>query len=487
MAKQTDSDQTLSFPERLILGFTGTRVPDTILELIRHHRLLGCVLFSRNYQSPSQFRQLIDSLKRARSRPTRYPLLIAIDQEGGFVQRFPELLPWTPGAAFSASLPSRTFFDTHLHCAQSMQALGINLNFAPVVDVATPSGQSPIGIRSYGTRTEVVEKYSDLFIRAHRVANVYTCGKHFPGLGSAVHDSHFKVPQVNASLTTFTRKDLHPFRKLIHKLPFIMTSHASYQAFRNPNTLATFNRHINTDLLRTKLGYKGLLITDDLCMDSLSALPLNDRIDMAFHSGADIALVCHPDARWLDKVLTQQKKQTSPFDFINSRETIKRLKFVLQHKSAAKRAHPVAEHMFRPDQYTVPCDRRLSLATQKPVLCLYLQDIQIKRFIEDSLKPYHVFMKGLNSRLGKEHKVITKLTPGVVSKLHRYQTLVIIPRYSDAVKKILMLNGFKWDLAIFCRAYKPLPEHRDFCHNALYPLGFSEPEQEAVLNTITYE
>jgi beta-N-acetylhexosaminidase len=285
----------------LVAGFSGLTAPPLLEKLILEEDLGGVILFSRNMKSPEQVQELCVRLQHLKSKVSSIPLLIAVDQEGGFVTRFPEGIKPIP-CAWAQKKGGRIEWTRELYeiTGQRLKNLGINCNFAPVLDVVRENTPSIIGIRSFSSDPDKVAKFGLAAVTGTHTAGILSCGKHYPGLGRALLDPHQKLPVIPASKRSLLDNDLVPFKKIIPKgLYLLMTSHACYPAFGDKSLPATFSSKINSDLLRKRLHYNGVLICDDLEMGAIAALwPLEEAAILALCSGADMLMICHN----LDKV-----------------------------------------------------------------------------------------------------------------------------------------------------------------------------------------
>jgi beta-N-acetylhexosaminidase len=174
-----------------------------------------------------------------------------------------------------------------------LRDLGINMNLAPVLDVC-PGEAYFMARRSYGCLPEVVSRWGRLVISLLQEEGIAACGKHFPGLGSAVLDPHERLPRVDRSLDEIRKQDLPPFREAAAAgVAAIMTSHTIYPALDSEQP-ATLSPRILTELLRGEIGYQGVIITDDLEMGAIEKEgPLEEAALQAFEAGADMLLICH--------------------------------------------------------------------------------------------------------------------------------------------------------------------------------------------------
>ena len=294
-------DRLVRAATRVMAGFDGYVANDHAKRLIRDFRVQSLILFKRNVDTPAQVADLVRELQGlALDAGYSRPLLMAIDQEGGRVQRFKE--PWTvwPPIRRLGELDS---VDLTKRMAQAIAAellaCGIGLDFAPVVDVDTNPQNPIIGDRSFGRDPEQVGKLGAAFIEALQAAGVAACAKHFPGHGDTDKDSHLDLPKVEHSRSRLDEVELLPFKKAIAaNVATIMTAHIVVSEL-DEKVPATLSPRVVTTLLRNELGYKGVIVADDLEMKAVSAgWPYAISAVLAANAGCDILPVCeHEDAQ----------------------------------------------------------------------------------------------------------------------------------------------------------------------------------------------
>ena len=282
-------------------GFDGHIANDHAKRLIRDFRVQSLILFKRNVDEPGQVADLVRELQSlALQAGYSRPLLIAIDQEGGRVQRMRE--PWTvwPPIRRLGELGSE---DLTRRMAQSiaaeLKACGIALDFAPVVDVDTNPQNPVIGDRSFGRDPERVGNLAVAFIEGMQGGGVAACAKHFPGHGDTDKDSHLDLPIVEHSLSRLNDVELRPFKRAIAaKVATIMTAHIMVREL-DAKLPATLSSRVVSTLLRDELGYKGVVVADDLEMKAVSAnWPYPISAVLAAKAGCDILPVCeHEEAQ----------------------------------------------------------------------------------------------------------------------------------------------------------------------------------------------
>lgn len=278
----------------LMIDIAGTELSALDRERLRHPLVGGVILFSRNYQSRDQLQRLCTDIHGLR----QPPLLIAVDHEGGRVQRFREgfsLLPamrrlgdWWDASPVAATEATRA---VGYLLAAELRALGVDFSFAPVLDLDW-NRSGVIGNRSFHGRPEAVCSLAGALIQGLRDAGMACCGKHFPGHGWAEADSHVAIPVDERSLTELA-PDMLPYRSL--QLDAVMPAHVIYpQVDSRP---AGFSP-VWLAFLRKELGFKGVIFSDDLSMEGASvAGDVVGRADAAWSAGCDMLLVCNaPDA-----------------------------------------------------------------------------------------------------------------------------------------------------------------------------------------------
>src|SRR5206468_2146629 len=226
------------------------------------------ILFARNIESALQVRRLNDSITRT----LRIPPFIALDQEGGRVNRLKAILgPIAPNLALAGRADAAEAVARQAGAmARALRGLGFSVNLAPVLDLSGPDPANGIGDRAFGEDPATVCRLARVFLETHLRAGVVPVGKHFPGLGAARADTHLTLPVILKSRARLTREDLVPYRRLRRQLPIVMAGHAYYSALQEePPGPATLSRAVIEGLLRRRLGYRGLVVTDDLEMGAV--------------------------------------------------------------------------------------------------------------------------------------------------------------------------------------------------------------------------
>jgi beta-N-acetylhexosaminidase len=285
--------------QMLLVGFRGSEVDEdhSIIKAIEQNHLGGVVLFdydaatksfNRNIRSPDQVRQLTDDLQKASSTP----LLIAIDHEGGTVCRLKEAygFPATESAAYLGTKDDPDLTHQHaLSMSKTLSEIGINLNLAPVVDLNINPDNPIIGqrLRSFSDNVEIVTKHALAFIQAHHENNILCTLKHFPGHGSSVGDTHHGLTNVTE---TWSDTELEPYARIIQagKVDAIMTAHV-FNRYLDARFPATLSITTITGILRSRLQYDGVIVSDDLQMGAIVwEYDLDTAIITAIDAGVDI-------------------------------------------------------------------------------------------------------------------------------------------------------------------------------------------------------
>src|SRR5579863_2128688 len=280
----------------LILGFDGTEMTARLRSLLTRLQPAGVILFARNIKTPQQTWQLLRDCQAC----VATPLFTCVDLEGGAVDRFRDVLAPTPSAAEVFATPNRKLFRKHgAIIGANCRALGSNLDFAPVLDLAFEASRTVMATRAVSADPRQTVAYAKEFLAGLHSAKVLGCGKHFPGLGEGTLDSHADLPIINKPLNKLWAEDLVPYRTLRRQLQFVMISHAAYPHAANPKTTrdrtpASLSKIWITGILRRRIGYRGLIVSDDLEMGGvLSAAPVGQAAVEFVRAGGDLCLVCH--------------------------------------------------------------------------------------------------------------------------------------------------------------------------------------------------
>ncbi len=278
--------------QRLIVGFDGTDLNIDLKFLIHTLKVGGIILFKRNISTPAQVRALCHGVQEYAGESGQPPLFIAIDQEGGKVARLPAPFTQFPGNPHMKNeADARDFADV---TAKELTRIGVNMNFAPVLDVAPRGINSIMEDRAFGEDPAWVSLLGSLVIRTLQDSRVMAVAKHFPGIGRTTLDSHLDRPVFHAGLPDMEAFDLIPFAAAVKaNAAGIMLSHILYDRI-DPEWPASLSVNIAGDLLRNRMGFQGLVMTDDLDMGAIKQYyDLSSIIHQVLSAGIDMAMICH--------------------------------------------------------------------------------------------------------------------------------------------------------------------------------------------------
>lgn len=290
-----------------ILGCLGPQLTPEESAYFRDADPWGFIIFARNIETPDQVRALTSELRETVGRDA--PILI--DQEGGRVARFraPHWREWDVALDFAQAYGDTAEEAMYLRgrmIADDLHSAGVDVNCAPMLDVATADSHDIILNRCYGHDPETVAENGRALANGQLDGGVLSIIKHIPGHGRADLDSHFDLPQLDTPLVDLQATDFVPFRRL-NDLPLAMTAHITYSAI-DPDACATLSpKTINT--IRSDIGFDGLLMTDDLSMKALGG-KFEDRTERALAAGCDIILHCNGDRAEMDPILANTPKLT---------------------------------------------------------------------------------------------------------------------------------------------------------------------------------
>jgi beta-N-acetylhexosaminidase len=289
------NDLKTALAQLFVVGFEGTELSQDLRDLFRHYPPGGVILFSRNLEDPDQIHRLTQDLQ-AHDAPL--PALICIDQEGGRVWRLPSPFTRFPEAQAlgNTGLDSLAYSAARV-IAEELCAVGINCDFAPVLDLHTNPENPVIGDRSFGSDPSSVTTLARSTLLSFRTHGIAGCGKHFPGHGDSDLDSHETLPTVSLSRERLFSVEMSPYRILcqdaLKPLELVMTAHVLYPEL-DPERPATLSSKILTGTLRRHLGFEGIIVTDDLEMGAITRSYGPDEASLlAFRAGADLLMFCH--------------------------------------------------------------------------------------------------------------------------------------------------------------------------------------------------
>lgn len=283
----------------VMIDVAGTQLDEVEKKRLSHPAVGGVILFSRNYENRGQLRQLVNEIKSLRS-PA---LLVAVDQEGGRVQRFKQGFTELPAAATFGDAwqldkhraPMQAFESAYTMASELIDA-GVDFSFAPVFDVCSVQS-AVIGDRSFHSDPIAAIELLGAYIDGMHMAGMVAIAKHFPGHGGVGGDSHHCQPCDDRLRESIEAHDLMPYRELIDEIQGVMTAHVLYS--KCDDQIATFSRFWLQDVLRTKLKFDGIVFSDDLAMqgaaeaDDSNTRAIDERAQLALQAGCDMVLVCN--------------------------------------------------------------------------------------------------------------------------------------------------------------------------------------------------
>jgi beta-N-acetylhexosaminidase len=298
----------------LIVGLSGTELTNLERAWLKLVRPAGIILFRRNIESAKQTRALLhEAAALCVERSFR-----CVDVEGGTVDRLRDALAPLPSAQAVAVAASRSGWNVKLPTlsqrtrkdgapsrsglsrehgelvAQAVKAFGFNTTLAPVMDLALPESAAVMGTRAAASTADGVVDYARNFLAGLAVHRVVGCGKHFPGLGGGTLDSHLETPSIHRRWSDLWNEDLVPYRKLTSDLAMIMVSHATYPETRGKDRPASASAFWITTVLRKRIGYRGIVLSDDLEMGGiLKFMPMEEAAVVSVRAGTDLIEVCH--------------------------------------------------------------------------------------------------------------------------------------------------------------------------------------------------
>lgn len=308
---------------RLAVGLPGPELTEQTLDSLRRTHAHAVVLFSRNFASPDQLTRLLNALDWQLQRR----MLIFVDHEGGRVIRFASGVTRFPDARTAARHGPEGVERQGRQEAQELKQLGVHGNLAPCVDVVVEGSDPIIGDRSYGSDTHAVSQLGVARIRGLQSHGVAACAKHFPGLGAVPRDPHKVLPTVPLDWPAMERVHLPPFQSAIDAdVAMVMSSHVCYPALGDPPGLpATFSPKLIRGVLRERLRFDGVIVTDDLEMGALVG-GMGERVIRATEAGHDLLLICSDlDAAEQATISLRQAYQTGRLDLNQLKASVARI------------------------------------------------------------------------------------------------------------------------------------------------------------------
>lgn len=282
--------------QHFFIGISGQSLTADEKKFIVKNNIGGICLFGRNVSEPKQIHELCTEIQSLRYQQVeKLPLFIGIDMEGGRVHRLkPPFTKWPPLRNLGDLDAPTVSFHFANRMGQEMRSVGINLDFAPCVDVFTNEANTVIGDRSIGSDPELVAKHASAVVRGYIKSDIVTCAKHFPGHGNTIVDSHEDLPIEHSDYKTLEACALIPFKKTFKaRVDMVMTSHIKFPKI-DPEWPVTLSEIFVKQIIRDEFRYRGLIVTDDLGMKAMTKhYGINEVPVRALKAGVDLLLYCN--------------------------------------------------------------------------------------------------------------------------------------------------------------------------------------------------
>jgi beta-N-acetylhexosaminidase len=290
MPRKTTLDLRQQAGQLLIMGFDGLEPDAHLRTTLNTLQPGGVILFARNIETARQTWRLLRQAQAA----TPVPMFLCVDLEGGTVDRLKKVIAPAPAVEDVFRTGDRRLWRMHGNIlGLEARALGFNTDFTPVFDLGLEPSRSVLTSRTASADPKEVIAYARECLRGLKAAKVLGCGKHFPGLGEANLDTHHELPSIRKSWKQMWSEDLLPYRALHRQIPFVMVAHAAYPEVTGNNTPASLSRKWMKDILRDKIGFRGLTISDDLEMGGVLAAGAIEEVAVeTLRAGADMFLIC---------------------------------------------------------------------------------------------------------------------------------------------------------------------------------------------------
>jgi beta-N-acetylhexosaminidase len=357
-----------------LIGFMGKQVDEGLSEMIHKVRPGGLILFSRNIHSAPQVVSLVSEAQKAAVKVSGVPLLVGVDQEGGNVIRIKTSLPLPSALAFGEAGEKKLVEEAGMATGQLLKILGINMNFAPVLDVGDPTKPNFIGTRTYGSEARLVSQMGAGFSFGLDQGGVLPTGKHFPGHGGIDEDSHKGTPTKNVTMQELEASDLVPFvemKKQFGDRWAVMLGHVAYPKIDPTGMPATFSKPIVTGILREKIGFNGLIVTDDIEMGGAFAIKdVRERALRAVEAGADMVMIAWNKRLQRDLALALQKAvESGRIPTARLDESVKRILIAKRNVAQIRTTPPTNIELaraLRNPKFTEVAERAMAIRFERP-------------------------------------------------------------------------------------------------------------------------
>ncbi|MEG0773437.1 beta-N-acetylhexosaminidase [Clostridium sp.] len=291
--------------QMFVVGVDGYNLNDSTKSLIENYKVGGVILFRNNIQDSNQLLQLLNSVKEA-NLINKIPLFLSVDEEGGRVSRMPQGLKKIPTNKIIGEIDNKDFsYNIGRTIAGEVRSYGFNMDFAPVLDVNSNPNNPVIGDRAFGANPNIVTRLGIETMKGFQTEEVIPVVKHFPGHGDTSVDSHIGLPTVNNDLKRLESFELIPFEEAIkNKADAIMIAHILLPELDKDNP-SSMSKVVITDILRDKLKFHGVVITDDMTMGAIMEnYNIGEAAIKSVKAGTDIVLVCHGYDREVEVINT---------------------------------------------------------------------------------------------------------------------------------------------------------------------------------------
>ena len=298
--------------QRLMAGFDGIGLNANLEFLIKELKVGGVILFSRNISSPGQVKELCESITKYAGSCGQPPLFIAIDQEGGVVSRLKKPFTQFPGNPWITGERDAEYFARTT--AAELAQIGVNMNMAPVLDVVPPEIEGIMKKRVFGEDPAWVSLLGKKVINTLQQNKIMAVGKHFPGIGRTILDSHLEMPKLDVEMAALESADLLPFEAALNcGVAGIMLSHILYEKI-DPEWPASLSSIIARNLLRKKMGFEGIVMTDDMDMGAINRhYDMETAVRKILRAQIDLILICNQGPKienTFREILTLQRRDS---------------------------------------------------------------------------------------------------------------------------------------------------------------------------------
>ncbi len=286
--------------QHLVTGLAGPEIDEDFVSLVRDFQIGNVILFRRNILGEEQLRRLCGQIQELIHQETGHDAFICLDEEGGIVTRLPDELCGMPGAmAIAATQDPDNAKEAAARTARQLKRCGVNVNFAPVLDVNSNPSNPVIGVRSFSDDPKTAASFGTAAVTGYGQENFLCVGKHFPGHGDTAVDSHLGLPVICRTEEELERTELIPFRAAVSAgLPAVMTSHILFPALEEERVPCTMSRRLITGLLKERMGFSGLVFSDCMEMDAIARYYGTARGAVAAaRAGVALILVTHTPER----------------------------------------------------------------------------------------------------------------------------------------------------------------------------------------------